>query len=102
MQQQLDSLEAQREFAARKQSIYRDVNDRIESLADTESSAVFVCECVQDECDERIPLAIDQYEEIRSSPTRFFVLDGHHVAGVNDVVEKTDRYLVVENRAATG
>jgi hypothetical protein len=99
MEQELSALDLQRQGAAKKQILYRDVNERIESLAEAESSAVFVCECPQDECDKRVSLPLEQYEEIRSSPQRFFVLPGHQLAEVNDIVDATDRYLVVENRA---
>jgi hypothetical protein len=92
----------ERELAAKKQNTYREVNDRIESLAETESTAVFICECVQEKCDERVPLTIEQYERVRASPTRFLVRDGHQLSEVNEVVESNERYLIVENRAAAG
>jgi hypothetical protein len=100
MEQQLDALEAKRRRAAKKQNLFRQVNDRIESLAATESSAVFICECLQDECDERLSLTLEQYEDVRSSPSRFLVLGGHQLLEAGDVVEANDRYLVVENLAA--
>src|SRR4051812_15352648 len=88
-------LDAQRHRAATNQSLFRDVNEGIEELA-TGSFASFVCECMQEGCDERVHLTVDEYEEIRAHPNRFFVLDGHDVPAVERVLERTDRYVVVE------
>ena len=46
-------------------------------------------------CDERVSLTVEEYESIRKESNRFFVLPGHERAEVEDVVEATDRYLVV-------
>jgi hypothetical protein len=85
---------------ARKQSLYREVNERIEAFALDDSSAGFVCECVREECDKRVPLTLEEYERIRSSPNRFVVLAGHQDSEVEGVVEANGRYLVVETLGA--
>src|SRR5436190_1841814 len=92
----MTTLDAQRQRAAKQQSVYREVNERIGNLAGAESSADFVCECLQQECDERVSLALEDYEQIRSSPNRFFVVAGHESPEVEAVVARHDRYLIVE------
>jgi hypothetical protein len=94
-----DDLDARARRAAKKQSVYREVNERIESLAGPEYSAVFVCECLREECDERISLSLKEYEQIRSSPNRFIVVPGHERSEA-EVVQTTDRYHVVRNVGA--
>lgn len=37
-----------------------------------------------------------EYEHLRRIPTHFAVLEGHELPAVERVVEKNDRYLVVE------
>jgi hypothetical protein len=96
MQEASEGLDARRQRAAKNQSLFRDVNERIEHLAGSASSATFVCECLQEDCDERVSLTLEEYEDVRSSPNRFFVLDGHEFAEIEDVVEAKDRYLIVK------
>jgi hypothetical protein len=92
--------ELQRQRAAKNQSLFREVNERILDLASSASSAGFVCECMNVECDEQLSLTIEQYESIRSHSNRFFVLPGHQVPELEQVVDSTDRYLVVSKLGA--
>ena len=69
--------------------------DRIEQLAAGKSSATFVCECLQEECDEPVSLTLEEYEQIRAGPNRFFVLNGHEFDEIEETIEANDRYLVV-------
>jgi hypothetical protein len=93
-------LELQRERAARNQSLFREVNERIEDLAAPASFAGFICECLDPTCDEQVALTIEQYEHVRAGSNRFFVLPGHHLEDVEEVVETTDRFLVVAKLGA--
>jgi hypothetical protein len=88
-------LEVQRERAARNQSLFREVNERIEDLASNASFAGFICECMNESCDEQVSLTLEEYEHIRSMSNRFFVLPGHNVDEVEDIVETSDRFVVV-------
>jgi hypothetical protein len=94
------TLDAQRQSVAKQQSVYREVNERIANLAADETSAAFVCECSQDDCNERVPLTLEEYEHIRSRPNQFVVCDGHQLSDVVDMVETNDRYFVVETLGA--
>jgi hypothetical protein len=90
--------------APHNQSLFRDVNDRIremsEKLAQTDPGD-FICECLDVSCTLRIALTRDEYSALREDPNRFAVAaDGSHVSPVERVVQKTDRYWVVEKLAA--
>jgi hypothetical protein len=89
-----------RERAAANESLFRQVNERIQDLSSTASFNQFVCECYDDHCDKRVPMTVEEYEHIRAHPKRFFVLPGHHSADVDEVVEATDRYVVVQKIGA--
>src|SRR4051794_21186002 len=98
----MTELDRQRERAAKNQSLFRDVNERIEELSQKNGFAEggaafieFVCECTLDGCVEHVSLTLEEYEDIRREPNRFFVLPGHVVEGVDEVVDSTARYLVV-------
>jgi hypothetical protein len=80
--------------------VFREINERLRELGEGFSlvaeRAEFVCECAETACTERVELTLANYEEIRSDPTRFFVVKGHDLPEFEKVVEEGDRYAVVE------
>jgi hypothetical protein len=83
----------------RHQALFREVNERIEELAerfDLNDELSIVCECGSTECAERISLSEVEYETLRRIPTHFAVRPGHELPDVERVVEKHDGFLVVE------
>ena len=96
----LGELDVQRERAAKNQSLFREVNERIEELAPSASFVEFICECANEECSELISLTREEYERIRGGPNRFFVIAGHDLRAVEEIVETTDRYVVVAKLGA--
>ena len=96
----MDDLDSRRARAAQNQSLFREVNERIAALSQRYDAAFepngYLCECLNTSCGETLQLEHDEYERLRASGTRFFVLPGHEDLAVEDVVEETDAYLVVE------
>jgi hypothetical protein len=84
------------ERAARNQALWREVNERIEELNEQAAFTEFKCECALDGCSGVVSLSVDEYEEIRKTPTYFFVADRHVVPEVERIVRATLRYTVVE------
>jgi hypothetical protein len=87
-----------------RQSLYREVNERIEELAgnlDLRDELPIVCECGSTSCQERIVLRHDEYEQIRRIPTHFAVCHGHDIPMFERVVEKNERFIVVEKFGAS-
>jgi hypothetical protein len=86
--------------AAKNQSLFREINERIESLneafGDILPVSEWVCECADDTCVERFVMTVEAYEKIRAHPARFPILPGHEVPGVERVVERHEGYVVVE------
>jgi hypothetical protein len=77
--------------------LFRQVNERIVELGDSWSGELdIVCECANEKCTRVISVRADEYARVREHPDRFIVLRGHQVAGIEDVVETTENYLVVE------
>jgi hypothetical protein len=91
-------LDRRRKRAARNESLFREVNERIEDLAGNASFSLFVCECMNQSCDEPVSVTLEEYEYVRSGPNRFIVHRGHEVDEVDEVVESCDRYLIVAKR----
>jgi hypothetical protein len=88
-------LDVQRERAAKNQSLFREVNERIEELSVSMSPTRFICECANERCEERVSLTREEYERVRSDANRFFVVRGHELPGVEQVTASVDGYLVV-------
>jgi hypothetical protein len=92
------------ERVARNQSTFRDANERLEAAAGRLGEidvAPFICECPQPECTEVATLTLDDYEDIRSDPARFWSVPGHEVCQVDGVtvakvLERRDGYSVME------
>jgi hypothetical protein len=83
---------------ARTESLFRDVNERIAETAETLGSedAVFVCECADARCDERLPAQLDEYQQVRADGVRFLVAPGHEEAEYERVLVRNHEYQVVE------
>jgi hypothetical protein len=88
--------------AARNQSFFRQINERVNELNEAFSLVLplgeWVCECADQSCIERIELSAHDYETVRQNGTRFVVAPGddHVWPDVEDVTERNERYWVVE------
>ena len=93
----------QSERIARNEATFRRINEDIGRGRDTEDDATrvgFVCECGLESCSRLIELTPAEYERVRAHPRRFAVVKGHELPEVERVVERTDRYAVVEKLPA--
>jgi hypothetical protein len=57
---------------------------------------LYLCECANRDCRDKVELDRGAYEHVRRTPERFFVVPGHEVQDLETVVERHDDYLVVE------
>lgn len=94
--------EAKRRKAA-NEAVFREVNERMESLQRSFAIAShqplhIVCECDRLDCAERLTVQIETYEKIRSDSTLFLVRPGHEDDSVEDVIDTGGDYLVVRKR----
>jgi hypothetical protein len=77
------------------EAVFREVNERIEGIAETfdvkSEPLDLVCECGDAACVQRITMSHAEYEQLRSDPRRFAVHPGHEIPGRRkgyDIVEK--------------
>ena len=91
------------ERLAQNEVMFRRVNERI--AADRRDGArdelELVCECSDRDCLKVLKIEVAEYEWLRLNPRRFAVLPGHEAPAVEDVVERHDRFVVVEKHAET-
>jgi hypothetical protein len=102
--QPADEMDQRAREIGRHQAVFREVNERIEELAesfDLKDELTILCECGSGQCDERIALREDEYEQLRGVPTHFAVRPGHEIPDVERVVERRDGYVVVEKVGAS-
>jgi hypothetical protein len=82
------------------EAVFREVNERIENLAETvdlkSEPLDLVCECGDGACVQRITMSHAEYEQLRSDPRQFAVHPGHEIPGVETVVGKGKGYAIVE------
>jgi hypothetical protein len=99
MAQPTDQSYQQAGEIGRKQSLFREVNERIDELTevlDLQEGMTILCECGTDKCHEQISLSGAEYEKIRRIPTHFAVLPGHDIPAVERVIARNTRYVIVE------
>ena len=85
------------------EAVFRQVNERIEELADTFGLAEkldLVCECGNASCASRIEMGHREYEELRSDSATFAVVRGHEILDVEEIVERHKAYDVVRKTAS--
>ena len=85
-------------IAAAREINGRRVNEAIERGHPPGARAIFLCECGNLGCNQRVELTIDQYEAVRCSFERFLIVPGHEIPWVEDVLERHPDYLVVAKR----
>ncbi|MGH3048817.1 MAG: thioredoxin family protein [Gaiellaceae bacterium] len=100
------SVDAQRIRAAKNESLFREINERIKSLNESFGldlpTGEWVCECADTNCTELLEMTPEAYEALRSHPMQFVLARGHELPEVEQVVEDTDRYRIVRKLGVGG
>jgi len=88
---------------ARNEGLLRTVNQQIERLSTdlddrswtTDGRIEFHCECGNG-CDARLRLSPEEYDRVHQERDRFVVAHGHESPEIEVVVERNERYAVVD------
>lgn len=92
------------EVSATRGALLREVNEHITDLSGEWGQigvCLLICECSDPDCAESLEIEPAEYERVRDDGSRFLVVAGHELPEVERVVERTDRFLVVEKIGAT-
>ena len=88
--------------AGRNQALFREVNERVAELnadeAPLDTQWQFICECANTDCLTTVALTGEEYRQVRSEPTFFFVAPGHVLADVENVVADLGHYVIVDKQ----
>jgi hypothetical protein len=87
-----------RQRVAMNEATFRKVNEGMEAGQEPAGLLTFVCECGRLGCNKLIQLTRPEYEAVRENPRWFAVVDGHEIDEVEDVVERNERYVMVEKK----
>ena len=94
------------ERQARNEALVREVNERISTLdrgaagsgaVEGDETFGFHCECGRGAgCGEMVWMTLPEYEVVRQQDDRFAVVPGHETNGVEHVVDRNERYVIVD------
>jgi hypothetical protein len=92
-------MASREERVARNEELFQVVNRQIEKLEKTLGQRrrfSMVCECGKKHCLDGFDVEPEAYQRVRENPVLFFVVPGHEDSQVENVIERTPEYLVVE------
>jgi hypothetical protein len=93
------------ELVGRNESLFRNVNEALKAgrwPGELEAPVGFRCECGELGCTRVIDIKLQDYERIRAHPRRFIVAIDHEMPAAESVVERHEKYLVVEKHGDAG
>ena len=89
--------------AAQNESLFREVNERIEAHNAVvhwvdPPFADWICECADEACAVPVQMTVAEYEAVRRQPTQFLVApsEEHTFPDVEHVLERLERYWIVK------
>ncbi len=89
---------------ARNEARFREINERLERdllRLQVDGLQEFICECGDGECAELVLLTLAEYAHTRTDPRWFAVVPGHVFPEVETVLERHDRFELLEKIGAT-
>ena len=92
---------------AQNEALFREVNERVEGLAQThrpgpDAPYEFLCECANADCTFRVSLPLSVYEGVRADPTQFVVLPMHYTPEIEELVAEEETHWVVRKSGEAG
>ena len=99
-------MEKRHERQAVNEALAREVNEQVAGLqeravsmwaAPSEELFEFLCECsAEGGCEARLQLTLEEYERVRAQDDRFAVQPGHETNEIEHIIERHDRFLIVD------
>jgi diaminopimelate decarboxylase len=94
-------MDARHQRVSRNEATYRAANREIERVSEEMGEGphdrlTVICECGRDECSETVDLTLAEYQDTHAQRDRFVVAPGHEDHELEHVVERNERYLVVD------
>ena len=81
------------------EALFRTVNEQVarlnEQFEQFGNPLSAICECARFDCNERVDISAQAYEQVRQDPARFIVTPQHIEPDLESVVEEQDGYWVI-------
>lgn len=87
------------------EALFRSINERIEAgtwPATPSDVVAFRCECAALGCNLLVELPLAEYESVRANPRQFILEPGHELPEIEQVIRRTDAYVVVQKLGDAG
>jgi hypothetical protein len=95
-------MDARQERLARNEALFREVNERVRSIASQHGGGPhvyeFFCECSNADCTFQLRATLDEYEAVREHGDRFVIAPDHFLPEIENVVQRTEEWWVVEKQ----
>lgn len=88
---------------ASNEVLFRAANERIadwEERHHSEAGELYLCECADSACREKVELRREEYEAVRSNSRRFFVIPGHELPEIETVIATHEGWAMIEKDLA--
>ena len=99
-------MDPRQERLARNEALFREVNERVRAIAavhgDDDHVYEFYCECSNADCTFQLPATLAEHEAVRKHSTRFLIAPEHATPEIENVVERTENWWVVEKHGEPG
>lgn len=98
-------MDAREKRLAQNETLFREVNERVEAVAHQLGPDVpyeYLCECANADCTFRLEISLSVYEAVCSEARTFVVLPLHYTPEVEDLVVEEDTYWVVRKTGEAG
>jgi hypothetical protein len=83
-------------------SLFRRANDIVRERAaalGAEGAVPFICECRDSRCLDRVEMSVEEFAGVAAQPGRAVITPGHENPELEQIVEQTGRFTVVEREA---
>jgi hypothetical protein len=97
-------MDVRQERSAKNEALLRKVNERIDEVGERlqvlpdDDTLDFRCECGRPACESMVSMPVEAYSRMRSDNDRFVLVPGHEDPEIERVVERAERYVIVDKR----
>jgi hypothetical protein len=87
------------ERLAQNEAMFREANERAKAWEERHLEVeveLYLCECANPECSEKVGLGKSDYERVRSDSRRFVIVPGHELPDVETLIEQNDGWAIIE------
>jgi hypothetical protein len=97
-------MDVRQERSAKNEALLREVNERIHEVGERlqvlpdDDQLDFRCECGRPDCENYVSMTASEYEHVRSDTDRFVLVPGHEDLEIERVMERAERYVIVDKR----